>query len=76
MARPNRSRRDRRARLRSVAASGVPLDVQEPITVSAGEGLMVLAETGHSVRNTGGGSAAEVATDVVEKGKPFLVIVD
>ena len=50
--------------------------MQEPITVSAGEGLMVLAETGHSVRNTGGGSAAEVATDVVEKGKPFLVIVD
>jgi quercetin dioxygenase-like cupin family protein len=52
------------------------LDGQEPITVSAGEGMMVPAETVHSVRNTGDGSAAELATYVVEKGKPFLVIVD
>ena len=51
------------------------LDGQEPITVSAGEGLMVPAETVHSVRNTGDGNGAELATYVVEKGKPFLVIV-
>ena len=51
------------------------LDGQESITVSAGEGLMVPAETVHSVRNTGDGNAAELATYVVEKGKPFLVIV-
>jgi hypothetical protein len=36
---------------------------------------MVPAETVHSVRNTGDGNGAELATYVVEKGKPFLVIV-
>ena len=38
--------------------------------------LLVPAETVHSVRNVGTGHAAELATYVVEKGKPFLVIVD
>jgi hypothetical protein len=28
------------------------------------------------VRNVGSGNAAELATYVVEKGKPFLVVVD
>jgi quercetin dioxygenase-like cupin family protein len=52
------------------------LDGRDPITVSAGEGLMVPPETVHSVRNTGDGNAAELATYVVEKDKPFLVMVD
>ena len=33
---------------------------------------MTSAETVHSVRNVGDGTAAELATYVVEKGKPFL----
>jgi len=37
---------------------------------------MVPAETVHSVRNVGTGNASELATYAVEKGKPFLVIVD
>jgi hypothetical protein len=37
---------------------------------------MVPAETVHAVRNPGDGPAAELATYVVEKGKPFLVVVD
>jgi quercetin dioxygenase-like cupin family protein len=45
-------------------------------TFSAGEVLMVPAETVHAVRNIGSGNAAERATYVVEKGKPFLVVVD
>ena len=52
------------------------LDGREPLTVSAGEALTVPAETVHSVRNVGTGPASELATFVVEKGKPFLVVVD
>jgi quercetin dioxygenase-like cupin family protein len=43
---------------------------------NAGDALMVPAETVHSVRNVGTGPASELATYIVEKGKPFLVIVD
>jgi quercetin dioxygenase-like cupin family protein len=52
------------------------IDGQPPTRVSAGEGLMVPAETVHSVKNVGTGNAAELATYIVEKGKPFLVAVD
>jgi quercetin dioxygenase-like cupin family protein len=52
------------------------LDGQEPLTVKAGEALTVPAETVHSVRNVGTGSASELATYIVEKGKPFLVVVE
>jgi quercetin dioxygenase-like cupin family protein len=45
-------------------------------TYSAGDALMVPAERIHSVKNVGDGAAAELATYVVEKGKPFLVLVD
>jgi quercetin dioxygenase-like cupin family protein len=52
------------------------IDGQPPKTYSAGEALMVPAETVHSVRNVGSGNAAELATYVVEKGKPFIVLVE
>ena len=52
------------------------VDGQEPKTYGAGDALLVPAETPHSVRNVGSGNAAELATYVVEKGKPFLVLVD
>jgi quercetin dioxygenase-like cupin family protein len=52
------------------------IDGQPPTRVSAGEGLTVPAETVHAARNVGGGKAAELATYIVEKGKPFLVAVD
>jgi hypothetical protein len=38
--------------------------------------LIVPAETVHAVRNVGEGNAAELATYIVEKGKPFLVVVE
>ena len=40
--------------------------------VSAGEALTVPAERVHSVRNVGGGNAAELATYIVEKGRPLF----
>ena len=52
------------------------IDGQPPKTYSAGEALMVPAETVHSVRNVGTGTASELATYVVEKGKPFIVLAD
>jgi quercetin dioxygenase-like cupin family protein len=52
------------------------IDGQEPQTYEAGEALVVPPEAVHAVRNVGGGSASELATYIVEKGKPFLVVVD
>jgi quercetin dioxygenase-like cupin family protein len=52
------------------------IEGQPPKTFSAGEALMVPAETVHAVRNVGTGNATELATYVVEKGKPFLVLVE
>ena len=37
---------------------------------------MVPPETVHAVENIGTGNAAELATYIVEKGKPFLVVID
>jgi mannose-6-phosphate isomerase-like protein (cupin superfamily) len=44
--------------------------------VKAGEALMVPAATVHTVKNVGGGDAAELATYVVEKGTPLITIVE
>jgi quercetin dioxygenase-like cupin family protein len=52
------------------------IDGKEPASYNAGEALVVPIETVHSVRNVGAGNAAELATYIVEKGKPLLVIVD
>ena len=52
------------------------IDGQPPKTYSAGEALMVPAEAVHSVRNVGSGTAAELATYIVEKGKPFIVLAE
>ena len=52
------------------------LEGREPVTLDAGEVLLVPADTVHAVRNVGSGNAAELATYVVEKDKPFLVVVE
>jgi quercetin dioxygenase-like cupin family protein len=52
------------------------IDGEGAKTYTAGDALMVPAETVHSVRNVGTGNASELATYVVEKGKPLLVVVD
>ena len=45
-----------------------------PTTFTAGQALTVPAGVVHSVRNVGSGNAAELATYVVEKGKPLLAL--
>lgn len=52
------------------------IDGREPATFNPGEVLLVPPETIHSVRNIGGGNAAELATYIVEKGKPLFVLVE
>jgi quercetin dioxygenase-like cupin family protein len=52
------------------------IDGRAPTVFNAGEVLLVPPETPHSVRNVGRRNAAELATYIVEKGKPLLVIVD
>ena len=52
------------------------IDGREPATFNAGEVLLVPPETVHSVRNVGSDNAAELATYIVEKGKPLLVLVE
>jgi quercetin dioxygenase-like cupin family protein len=52
------------------------IDGRRPATFNPGEVLLVPPETVHSVRNIGGGNAAELATYIVEKGKPLLVLVE
>jgi quercetin dioxygenase-like cupin family protein len=43
-----------------------------PVTVKTGDVLFVPAGTIHSVKNVGSGNGAELATYIVEKGKPLL----
>jgi quercetin dioxygenase-like cupin family protein len=52
------------------------IEGQPPMTFSAGEALTVPAGVVHAVRNVGSGNAAELATYVVEKGKPLLTLAE
>ena len=44
-----------------------------PVTLKAGEVLFIPAGTIHAAKNVGSGNGAELATYVVEKGKPLVV---
>ena len=46
-----------------------------PVTLKAGDVLFIPAGTIHSAKNVGSGKGAELATYVVEKGKPLLTLV-
>jgi quercetin dioxygenase-like cupin family protein len=46
-----------------------------PVTLKAGDVLFIPARTVHAARNVGSGNGAELATYVVEKGKPLVVMV-
>jgi quercetin dioxygenase-like cupin family protein len=52
------------------------IEGQPPKTYNAGTALTVPAGVVHAVRNVGIGNAAELATYVVEKGKPLLTLVE
>jgi quercetin dioxygenase-like cupin family protein len=47
-----------------------------PVTLKAGDVLFIPAGTPHAVKNVGSGKAAELATYIVEKGKPLLTPVE
>jgi quercetin dioxygenase-like cupin family protein len=46
-----------------------------PVTLKAGDALFIPAGTIHAAKNVGSGNAAELATYIVEKGKPLVVLV-
>lgn len=47
---------------------------QSPVTLKAGEVLFIPAGVVHSARNNSHAKASELATYIVEKGKPILVM--
>ena len=47
-----------------------------PVTLKAGEALFIPAGTIHAAKNVGSGNGAELATYVVEKGKPLVVLAE
>src|SRR5688572_14930085 len=49
------------------------IDGKPPVTIKAGEVVFIPAGAIHAVKNVGSGNAAELATYIVEKGKPLLV---
>ena len=51
------------------------LEGRAPVTLKPGEVLFIPAGTVHAVKNVGSGNGAELATYIVEKGKPLLEIV-
>lgn len=50
------------------------LDGKPPVILKAGDVLFIPAGAVHTVKNVGSGKAAELATYLVEKEKPLLVI--
>ena len=50
------------------------IDGEPPKTLKAGEALFIPAGKIHAAKNVGTGNAAELATYIVEKGKPLLTL--
>jgi quercetin dioxygenase-like cupin family protein len=51
------------------------LEDKPPVTLRAGDVLFIPAGTVHSARNAGNVTGSELATYIVEKGKPLLTLV-
>ncbi len=49
------------------------LEGQPPVILKAGDVLFIPSGTTHIVKNIGSGTAKELATYIVEKGKPLIV---
>ena len=52
------------------------LEGKPPVTLKAGDVLFIPAGTIHAAKNVGSGPGAELATYVVEKGQPLVVLVN
>ncbi|KRR07641.1 cupin [Bradyrhizobium jicamae] len=51
------------------------IEDKPPVTLKAGDVLFIPAGVVHSARNPGGVTGSELATYIVEKGKPLLTLV-
>lgn len=51
------------------------VESKEPVTLKAGNVLFIPAGKIHAAKNVGSGNGSELATYVVEKGKPLVVMV-
>jgi quercetin dioxygenase-like cupin family protein len=51
------------------------IEEKPPVTLKAGDVLFIPAGTVHSARNLGSVTGSELATYIVEKGKPLLTLV-
>ena len=51
------------------------VDGRAPVTLKAGDVLFIPAGTVHAATNVGSDTASELATYIVEKGKPLLTLV-
>ena len=49
-------------------------DGKAPVTLNAGQSVFIPAGTVHAARNPGTGNGTGIATYVVEKGKPLIVL--
>lgn len=49
---------------------------EPPVTLEAGDVLFIPAGTIHSAKNVGSGDGAELATYIVEKGKPLVALAE
>ena len=56
----------------SKARWSIEVEGKPPVTLKAGDVLFIPAGTIHAAKNVGSGNAAELATYVVEKGKPLV----
>ena len=50
------------------------LEGKAPVKLEAGEALFIPSGAIHAARNVGAGDAAELATYIVEKGKPLVLL--
>jgi quercetin dioxygenase-like cupin family protein len=50
------------------------LEGKPPVTLTAGQALFIPSGVSHAAKNVGTGNAAELATYLVEKGKPLVVL--
>lgn len=50
------------------------IEGKPPVRLKAGETLFIPAEAIHTAKNVGSGNAAELATYIVEKGKPLVML--
>jgi quercetin dioxygenase-like cupin family protein len=52
------------------------IEGKPPVTLHAGEALFIPAGTIHAAKNVGSGNGAELATYVVERGKPLVMLAE